>query len=99
MYPGQITNNRVLRRFFHTREGIVACRSGSWQKRPPQYVGSPTFVLAGDWTRQPWGACMEGAVRSGQRAARSLLAGRQVDDDPHPFAEVGHSTVSIFERR
>lgn len=97
MYPGQIRGNPVVRRFLHTREGIVACRPGTWRTRPPQYIGSPSFVLAGDWTKQPWGACMEGAVRSGQQAARSLLAGKQVVDDPHPFAEVARSAVSIFE--
>lgn len=99
MYPGQIADNRVVRRFFHTREGIVACRPGVWEKRPPQYVDSPSFVLAGDWTQQAWGACMEGAVQSGRRAARSLLAGKQVEDDPHPFAEVWSSVGSSFERR
>lgn len=98
MYPGQIASNRVVRRFFHTREGILACRPGTWRARPPQYIGSPSFVLAGDWTKQPWGVCMEGAVQSGQRAARSLLAGKQVLDDPHPFAEVARSAVSILER-
>jgi 15-cis-phytoene desaturase len=98
MFPGQISGNAVARRFVHTREGIIACRPGTWRTRPRQYIGSPSFVLAGDWTKQPWGACMEGAVRSGQRAAHSLLAGRQVDDDPHPFAEVARSAVSIFER-
>lgn len=98
MYPGQIAGNRVLRRFLHTREGIVACKPGSFRNRPQQYVGSPRFVLAGDWTRQCWGVCMEGAVRSGQLAARSLLRGEQVGDEPHPFAEVAHSVVSGFER-
>ena len=77
MFPGQIRNNRVLRSFLHTREGIIACRPGVWARRPQQYFGSPYFVLAGDWTRQPWGTCMEGAVRSGQLAARALLSGRQ----------------------
>jgi 15-cis-phytoene desaturase len=79
MFPGQIRGNRVLRSFLHTREGIIACRPGVWSRRPPQFIGSPYLVLAGDWTRQPWGTCMEGAVRSGQLAARALLSGRRVE--------------------
>jgi glycine/D-amino acid oxidase-like deaminating enzyme len=80
MFPGQIRGNRVLRSFLHTREGIIACRPGVWSLRPPQYIGSPQFVLAGDWTRQSYGTCMEGAVRSGQMAASALLSGRQPEE-------------------
>jgi hypothetical protein len=98
LYPGQIRGNRVVRRFVHTREGIIACRPGVWSLRPPQYIGLRRLVLAGDYTRQPWGVCMEGAVRSGQLAAESLLTGRQSDSAPWPFQEVAHSVRSIFER-
>ncbi len=35
----------------------------------------PGLVLAGDWTRTGWPATMEGAVRSGYRAAEVVLAG------------------------
>jgi 15-cis-phytoene desaturase len=98
LYPGQIRGNPVTRRFLHTREGIIACRPGVWRHRPPQYVGLRRLVLAGDYTRQPWGVCMEGAVRSGQLAAESLLSGRQSDTAPWPFQEVAHSVRSIFER-
>jgi 15-cis-phytoene desaturase len=80
MFPGQIDGNRVTRSFLHTREGIIACRPGVWMRRPRQYVGSPYFVLAGDWTRQPWGTCMEGAVRSGELAVSALLSGRQAQE-------------------
>src|SRR5207302_2873770 len=47
LYPGQIRGNAVTRRFLHTREGIIACRPGSWQCRPPQYIGLRGLVLAG----------------------------------------------------
>jgi hypothetical protein len=98
LYPGEIRDNPVTRRFVHTREGIVACRPGVWALRPRQYIGIRRLVLAGDYTRQPWGVCMEGAVRSGQLAAESLLTGRQSDTAPWPFQEVAHSVRSIFER-
>jgi 15-cis-phytoene desaturase len=90
LFPGQIRQNRLLRRFLHTREGIMAARPSTWLRRPPQYIGLPHFVLAGDFTRQPWGVCMEGAVRSGQLAARSLLAGRQVSEAPRAFAQLSY---------
>jgi phytoene dehydrogenase-like protein len=99
LYPGQIRGNPVTRRFLHTREGIIACRPGSWQRRPPQYIGVRRLVLGGDYTRQGWGVCMEGAVRSGQMAADSLLAGRQSDAEPWPFQEVVRSFRSVFERK
>jgi hypothetical protein len=100
MYPGQIRKNRVLRSFLHTREGIVACRPGVWARRPPQYIGSPYFVLAGDWTRQPWGTCMEGAVRSGRLAAESLLAGRAIEAPvPSTLGRIGQSLWSAVASR
>ncbi|HEX3593827.1 MAG TPA: FAD-dependent oxidoreductase [Polyangiaceae bacterium] len=99
LYPGQIRGNPVTRRFLHTREGILACRPGVWSLRPPQYVGLRRLVLAGDYTRQPWGVCMEGATRSGQLAVESLLTGRQSEADaPWAFQQVAHSVRSIFER-
>jgi len=97
LYPGQIAGNPVTRQFLHSREGIVACRPGAWTHRAPQYVGLPQFALAGDWTRQPWGICMEGAVRSGQLAVEALLSGRQPAPTPHAFGQVAYSLRSVFE--
>ncbi|MDF9297698.1 FAD-dependent oxidoreductase [Geobacillus stearothermophilus] len=37
--------------------------------RPGQQTDVPSLTLAGDYTRQPYFATMEGAVLSGQRAA------------------------------
>lgn len=99
MYPGQIEGNRVVRRFLHSREGIIACRPGVWPLRPPQHVGLPNLVLAGDWTQQPFGVCMEGAVRSGQLAAEALLSGRQPAIDAPAFAQLAFSAKSLFQRR
>jgi hypothetical protein len=99
MYPGQIRDNRVLRRFVHVREGVVACRPGSWPSRAPQYVGLRNLVLAGDWTRQPWGVCMEGAVRSGQLAAEALLHDAAIEPQAPAFAQTAYSLRSLFESR
>jgi zeta-carotene desaturase len=35
----------------------------------------PNLFLAGDWTRSGWPATMEGAVRSGYRAAEAVTTG------------------------
>jgi 15-cis-phytoene desaturase len=98
LYPGQVRENVVKRRFLHTREGILACRPGTWRHRAPQHVGLANFVLAGDWTRQPWGVCMEGAVRSGQLAVRALLERTNVEPRPWAFRQVAYSVRSIWQR-
>jgi 15-cis-phytoene desaturase len=99
MYPGQIEGNAVARRFLHSREGIIACRPGVWKLRAPQHIGLPNLVLGGDWTRQPFGVCMEGAVRSGQIAADALLSGGQPEVRAPAFAQLAFSARSLFHRR
>jgi squalene-associated FAD-dependent desaturase len=42
--------------------------------RPPATSPVENLLLAGDWTATGWPATMEGAVRSGYRAAEALLA-------------------------
>ena len=41
--------------------------------RPGTLVGPSNLLLAGDWTATGWPATMEGAVRSGYRAAEAVL--------------------------
>lgn len=41
--------------------------------RPAARSPVPNLVLAGDWTATGWPATMEGAVRSGEQAARAIL--------------------------
>jgi squalene-associated FAD-dependent desaturase len=43
------------------------------QWRPSQETKTPGLFLAGDWTATGWPATMEGAVRSGEAAAASVL--------------------------
>jgi squalene-associated FAD-dependent desaturase len=47
---------------------------GSDRWRPTERTSLKNFFLAGDWTQTGWPATMEGAVRSGYRAAESILA-------------------------
>ncbi len=42
-------------------------------QRPGAATRFPNLFLAGDWTRSGWPATMEGAVRSGYRAAEAVL--------------------------
>jgi 15-cis-phytoene desaturase len=98
MYPGQIRNNRVLRTFLHTREGILACTPGIWPLRAPADVGIANFVLAGDWTQHGWGVCMEGAVRSGQLAAKRVTQNETTTARSPTFASLGHSVLTWFDR-
>ncbi|MGJ5818444.1 hydroxysqualene dehydroxylase HpnE [Paludibaculum fermentans] len=46
-----------------------SARPGLEQLRPEARTHIPNLVLAGDWTRSGWPATMEGAVRSGYKAA------------------------------
>ncbi len=57
-----------------TREpqATFAAIAGSGRARPGPATGDPHLALAGSWTDTGWPATMEGAVRSGRRAAAVL---------------------------
>jgi hydroxysqualene dehydroxylase len=55
----------------------IAVRPGSEQERPGPETARPGVTRAGAWTGTGWPATMEGAVRSGLAAARTLLGTRQ----------------------
>ena len=61
--------------FFATCERAATFRGapGSASKRPKADTGVRTISLAGAWTDTGWPATMEGAVRSGNTAARAAL--------------------------
>lgn len=46
---------------------------GTWAIRPDSVTPIAGFFLAGDWTNTGWPASLEGAVQSGQMAARTCL--------------------------
>lgn len=62
--------------FFVTRERRATFRQvpGSARLRPPAATAVPGCVLAGAWTATGWPDTMEGAVRSGNEAARVVAA-------------------------
>jgi 15-cis-phytoene desaturase len=62
---GRVRAYRVVR---HPHD-FYALRPGSEALRPTQATPVPGLALAGDYTKQPWVASMEGAAVSGERAA------------------------------
>jgi uncharacterized protein with NAD-binding domain and iron-sulfur cluster len=65
---------RLLRWWVVTEHGATfAVRPGIDAHRPPQRTPVAGLFLAGDWTATGWPATMEGAVRSGYRAAEEIL--------------------------
>jgi hydroxysqualene dehydroxylase len=61
---------------------------GSRAARPPSTTAVPGLVLAGAWTATGWPATMEGAVRSGNAAARhALLAAGHTRQPARPADE------------
>ncbi len=55
------------------RRAVFSVHPGVDALRPPQETALENLVLAGDWTATGWPATMEGAVRSGYRAAEAIL--------------------------
>ena len=51
----------------------LAQSMGLWSAFPGPVTPLPNLFLAGDWTDTGWPATMEGAVRSGYRAAEVVL--------------------------
>ncbi len=67
-----------------SREHAATFRAvpGSARLRPPAETAWPRLVLAGAWTDTGWPATMEGAVRSGHRAAVVLRQALDVRRSP-----------------
>jgi squalene-associated FAD-dependent desaturase len=73
LFPGAASAR--VEDFFVTRERSATFRPvpGSAAFRPDQMTKLPGFALAGAWTRTGWPDTVEGAVRSGRRAAECVL--------------------------
>ena len=54
------------------REATFRCLPGAGRLRPGPVTPLSNLFLAGEWTNTGWPSTMEGAVRSGQQAARAV---------------------------
>ncbi len=54
------------------REATFRCLPGAGRLRPDPVTPLSNLFLAGEWTNTGWPSTMEGAVRSGQQAARAV---------------------------
>ncbi len=93
MIPAVRNAALVHGRVVKEKRATFAVRPGLDAIRPDATGAICNLILAGDWTRTGWPATMEGAVRSGYRAAAAALDvlgmpsdGLLVDDlQPDPF--------------
>jgi 15-cis-phytoene desaturase len=67
---GHVLRYRIVNHPFD----FYAMRPGTEPMRPEQQTSVPGLYLAGDYTKQPFTATMEGAVISGRLAAEAVLA-------------------------
>jgi squalene-associated FAD-dependent desaturase len=80
----------MIEEFFVTREPHATFRSapGSARSRPRATTRLPGLHLAGAWTDTGWPATMEGAVRSGEAAAESVVRRRLTTEASREPTEV-----------
>ncbi len=64
-------------RVIKEQRATFAATAANLARRPPQITGLANLWLAGDWVNTALPATIEGAVRSGERAARLALAGAE----------------------
>ena len=74
LWPSSVEAKLVRSRVVTEHGATFAVRPGVEALRPPQRTPIEGLFLAGDWTHTGWPATMEGAVRSGYRAAEGILA-------------------------
>ena len=76
VYPAARRARLLHHRVTREAHATFAAGPGSGRARPGPATGHPGIALAGSWTATGWPATMEGAVRSGEAAARTVVAGR-----------------------
>ena len=74
----QITHALVIKE----RQATFSAAPGSLANRLPTQTPLPGLYLAGAWTNTGWPATMEGAIRSGQRAAQTVIHAWQAGITP-----------------
>jgi zeta-carotene desaturase len=72
--PGMLGASLTRAHVVKEMRATFSARPGLESLRPEATTPLANFSLAGDWTRSGWPATMEGAVRSGYRAAEAASA-------------------------
>ena len=73
-YMGEGVGERLVRgRVIKEKRATFAIEPGLAEARPSAVGAIENLILAGDWTDTGWPATMEGAVRSGYRAAGCVM--------------------------
>ena len=75
VFPGAAGAQVVSITVVKQREATFRCLPGAGRRRPDSGTPVSNLYLAGEWTNTGWPSTMEGAVRSGYRAARAALEG------------------------
>jgi len=70
--PVEVRSVKERRATFACEPGVEALRPGAAPDLVGTGAGCSNLYLAGDWCRTGWPATMEGAVRSGYRAAQAV---------------------------
>jgi len=73
-FPRVREANLVKAHVVKEQRATFSAAPGTEPLRPEAATRIPDLFLAGDWTRTGWPATMEGAVRSGYRAAEAVAA-------------------------
>lgn len=72
-YGGRVPEQPTLATVFWEKEATFSCTPENNKKRPAAKTALKNFFLAGDWTQTGLPATIEGAVRSGNNAAKAAL--------------------------
>ncbi|NDC54042.1 MAG: FAD-dependent oxidoreductase [Planctomycetia bacterium] len=73
VFPAARSARLVGSRIVTDPTAVLSVRPGVEVARPAAATRVPNLFLAGDWTATGWPSTMEGAVRSGRRAAEAVL--------------------------
>jgi len=80
-FPSALTAQLEKAHVVKEARATFSAKPGMESKRPLEKTKLANLFLAGDWTRSGWPATMEGAVRSGYRAAEAIVGHRFVLPD------------------
>ncbi len=97
--PASATAN--LEKSVVVRHAAIAMKPGAQARRPRQSSPVSNFFLAGDYTKQNWFTTMEGATRSGEKAAAGVLrrySNRRTNGAIAPARSARHITRTDWGR-